>query len=544
MPMIQLPIPDINRTVLRPLVMAVVRDIMARTMIGPDTQIKYAGPLGQLIQPGSTTVGKDEGNRAQFGSQPAIIVEVEERLVEDEASVNNVHRLNNPPVFIDNELGIYMRHDTAFHEVQLSLTIRHPDEVTAQRWKDDIRYRLRAGKLVFSHSVKWYTHMDQIIMLLLKEIHELRENVKGYGDSYDAYLADHFGPKVQLLTTMEPSNEADERRNAIVYAESVGNIRGWFDFPLTSEKADKADNDKNFETRIVYTFQFDKPTNWNFTYPITVHNQMLSDTWRRDGLAGDEENKIPIRSMMNETLEYFRMSKVANEVSEYEACIQIPRFDDFIPAFEVTKTRAIWNALIQLDQEEPGGLLLDLHDMGDYAFSDTILAFLKGEAPFMNEKFKSVFQIYLYERDHLLDASEYLHITEDLKIYCTQALDFRKPYHLRFSVVEDLSLLDEAALGRIIQFDPTLPDWPGVLLDAIYPGLKDCWGVDEVITPFEMQRLLELLKNIKWRKGQHGIRCEDIRDPNKQLNDQLQKPRTYSFFTVNIHRIDPNKRSA
>ena len=540
MPMIQLPIPDVNRTVLRPLVMGVVRDIIDRTMIGPDTQIKYAGPLGALIQPGSVIVGKDEGNRAQFGSQPAITVEVAERLIDDEASVNNVYKNNNPPVFIDNELGVYMRPDTTFHEVQLNLTIRHPDEVAAQRWKDDMRYRLRAGKLVYSHSVKWYTHMDPIIMLLMKEIYRLRENVDGYGDTYEEYLADHFGPKIQMLTTMEPAHEGDERRNALVHAESVGNIRGWFDFPLTSDNASKSENDKNFETNVAYVVQFDKPTNWNFLYPISVHNQLLSDTWRRSSLAGDEQNVVPIRSNMNETLEYFRMARRVHEKEGAVACIQIPRFDDFIPTLEVTRTRGLWNALVQLDQEEPDGLLLDLNDMGEFEFSETVKTFLRGEAPFITKTFKSVFQLYFYERDRLLNASDYLYVTQDLKVYCRQALDFRKVYHLRFSVVEDLSLLDDDAIDRIVETDPELEDWPNVIIDTVYPGIGNCWGPDEPITPREIKQLIWLLKNNKRGADGYTITCADIRDPDAQFEDHEIKPRTFSLFAVNVLRKDPS----
>lgn len=540
MPMIQLPIPDVNRTVLRPLVMGVVRDIMVRTGIGPDTQIKYAGPLGQLIQPGSSPVGKDEGNRAQFGSQPAIKVEVSERLVDEEASVNNVFKTNHAPVFIDNELGVYMRPDTAFHEVQLSLTIRHPDELTAQRWKDALRYNLRAGKLVYSHSVKWYTHMDPVIMILMKEIHRLREAVDGYGDTYEEYLADHFGPKIQLITTMEPAQEGDERRNALVHAESVGDIRGWFDFPLTSDNATKSDNDKNFETQVTYTIQFDKPSNWNFLYPISVHNQLLSDTWRRKDLAGDEQNVVKIRSQMNETIEYFRMARAVQEHAKETECIQIPRFDDFIPSMEITRTRGLWNALVQLEQEEPDGLLLDLNDMGEFEFSDTVKAFLKGEAPFVAKTFKSVFQIYLYERDRLLNAADYLYMTDDLKIYCKRELDFRKVYHLRFSVVEDLSLLDQDAIDRIIKFDPDMEDWPNVILDTVYPGIGNCWGPGEPITERELKQLIWLLANNKRGTNGNRITCAEIRDPNAQFEDHEIKPRTFSLYMLNVHRIDPS----
>lgn len=551
MAMIQLPIPDVNRTVLRPLVLGVVRDLMAWSLIGQDTEIRYAGPLGSLIQPKST-VGVEEGERSKFGSQPAVDLDVSERLVEEEVSVNNVMKNNNPAVFIDDELGVYMRPDTTFHEIKITMRIRHPDLLTAERWRDDLRYRMRSGKLVYDHRTKWYTHMDPIIMATLREIHRLRENVDGYGDSYDAYLADHFSPKIHLITTMEPGGPNEERKNALVHTESITNIRGWFEFPVTPENAQKQDNSKNFETQVDYIIQYDKPTNWVFLYPISVHNQLLSQGFRRKELPGDEKNTVQYRSDMNNALEYFRSGRGVLQKAELEDTLMIPSFDDWIPAFTVTKTRGLWNALTQLEQEAAGGLLLDLQDMDKYQFSYTILEFLKGEAPFINKNFKSVFQLYLYEGDRLLDGTKYLRMDSDLKIYCEQELDFRRVYHLRMAIVTDLSLLDQDAIDRIIKFfprdppDPNIVDWPNVILDTVYPGIGSCWGPDNPMTERDMQQLLWVLANKPRGVNNHAITCADIMDPDNQFDDQLVKPRTFSLYGINVHRKDvgmPTDRS-
>jgi hypothetical protein len=86
--------------------------------------------------------------------------------------------------------------------------------------------------------------------------------------------------------------------------------------------------------------------------------------------------------------------------------------------------------------------------MGDYDIHPVILNFLRKEITWLTRPFESVFNITMYVSNEIMDPRT-ISIDNELNIYNEIQLDYRKVYHIRFSVVTDLSLLAPEALERL-----------------------------------------------------------------------------------------------
>ena len=195
-----------------------------------------------------------------------------------------------------------------------------------------------------------------------------------------------------------------------------------------------------------YTIRIDKPTDILLIYPISVHNQILDDKYQildHPLTFNDRELVYNQRAGIYKYFEAMNAQILQSNKREYT----IPYFDDFYTIHNIKCLQSIFTCLIQLTQEDKD-VLVNLTDMGDYDIHPVILNFLKKEITWLTRPFESVFNITMYVSNEIMDHRT-ISIDNELNIYNEIQLDYRKVYHIRFSVVTDLSLLTPEALERL-----------------------------------------------------------------------------------------------
>lgn len=466
MPQLFLPISDTMISVVRPVVYSIIKELYKVTNIPEDTMISYPGDLEALQQPGSdiSKITQQTGINTLPYSDRAFI-EVEEDYEMDRILSTAVYRIENTFIFRDDRVEVGIRPVYSSTDTTINFKYRSMDKTAAVRWRDNIKNRVSMNLDQRIHKIDYHFLIPIEFLIILKEIHRLMENVDGYDVELNEYLLSGFTKRATVMTT-QAGTEA-----VWAIAESQIRIVGMFDFDLIPEKGTRDDEVDTWTVSFAYKFKYDKPAACTMQYPLMIHNQLLPQNYRNNPLVDKLdplENKKFDFSLSSELFYNFQkdtqMKKLWKSVGV--SGISIPDYDEFIPAGILPNTVRVFTALISIDIYNPHNLL-NLKELGDYSLHPAVLEFMKGESSFMNKPGMSVFAISGYRNTLLLDNTALL-VDDELNVYPTYILTLRKYYHIRLSLMNDLTKLSSAAIDRLRNHGEAAI----VLIDFINPYLR------------------------------------------------------------------------
>jgi hypothetical protein len=130
--------------------------------------------------------------------------------------------------------------------------------------------------------------------------------------------------------------------------------------------------------------------------------------------------------------------------------VSIPAYDEFKPRTVPSSSVKIFNVMVCVTSEDKR-TLINLGELGDFVLDSDILEFIKtSEHTFMTGDYQSILQLNLYSNSEQLDKG-CITLSNDLTLSATRDLDLRKVYHVRMSVITNISYLPVQALKRIQQ---------------------------------------------------------------------------------------------
>jgi hypothetical protein len=448
MPNISLPIEDMHDSVERPVVFSIVREILELTELSDKTPISFYDDEQKSAQLGSL-INSDPSRVNKWPFDERVRIEVEEDF--DPASMLTIHtqQPENIPVFLDDTLGIVIKPIYSPTKVVINFNYRARDKNQAMKWRNHIRAKTAMYRDINMHEISYHTHLQEELFVIVKELHRLRENVAGYGESFDTYFAQHLSDKASIKTNLGGQ--------AVLWGVEERQIRiqGIFDFEGAPEKGEKDGSNDAWAISFSYKFEYQKPIMFNMTYPIVVHNQVLSKSYRPTEKAYRVEDQNRSFSLSGRAYNKFESD---TKVLSYRGNdgISIPNFDEFRPATILPSTVNVLTCLVTIDTS--GGnprKLMNLNELGDTGLNAAVLNFIKTvEYPFMGKDYHSVFSLSLYKHTSLHQTGS-LMIDTNLDIYSTFDLDLRKNYRIRFGLVTNFSYLRKEAIDRI-------KDYPGM----------------------------------------------------------------------------------
>lgn len=481
MPNISTVVTETKQSVMRPVILDVVRQLMSITKIPSTVPILYPDDIDKVAQIGST-IGEENSDSQLFPNSDKIFIEVAEDYDVTNMSSSPMTGDEYVPIFADPKLGIYLRPIYSKDEVSITFKFSATSKSMALRWRDDIRMRTSGGRDINLHTVKYHYIVPSDLIKVLREIHRLRETQEGYGESFDEYLRANSTERLTFVTNLSGSLVEP------AIAETQMRIQGLFDFQAVPEKITAEDNSDCWVGSFTYNFFFDKPIACNLRYPVMVHNSVLTTDFRPAEQAYNLDEQLPSYSKSFNAFNSFDCSnQIRRHLNPYQT-ITIPSFDEFMPGSIQSGTVSIFNALCQISLNDKRNLL-NLRDTGDASIDQSILDFIEAvEYRYITKPYQSILNISLYKFGNLMEHS-LIDCSAGLDILSVKDLSLRDTHRIRFSLVADISYLRPESLLRLKNYPKAFVKIFSAINESLAnnPGFADL-GNKRQITKEDIER--------------------------------------------------------
>jgi len=439
MPLLVLTNPGVRDSVTRPVVLDIVRQLLTWTGLPQDTRVLYPGDNETALQPGSKISTDKEFNT--FGTDSQWFITVEENYQEDRALSMAVTYDDNPKIFDDEDARVWIKPAYSPCDVVLRVRSRFTDKDAATRWRDDIRSRVAMLRDARVHNVSYSYLIPLEFMVVLKEIHRMRESVAPYNQTWEEYIDFYRSTKVRQLSDLVGKNQEWG------VAETQARVLGYFDFGMAPEQSSKNSEDSTHAIEFTYSFKYDKPVSSVMSYPLVINNQLMDKRFRQTTAVERVEDYQLQYSHSADAFAHFENARLTQNIAM--PGISIPEFDEFIPARGTVPpdTIRVLTGLTTIDEANPLDLL-QLDQLGNQSILPEVLEFMRGEVNWMTKLGQSIFHLMVYRNQHPLPKEGYV-VGSDLMVRLINPPNLRDIYHVRLALYQRPRLLPNAAKDRL-----------------------------------------------------------------------------------------------
>lgn len=467
MPRITLALTTNYENITRPVAMSIARDVMRICDIDQKTPLYMPGEFEQVNQPG-TALGESEDIR--WSSDRRLVVVADDSIKNDSMLTGSVMDNEQPPFFEDRRLGVSLRPVYITSDLILSFKYTCATRQEAIRWRDEMAVKRKQNRTSIAHEIEYDIPIADGTLGTLAHLHELREGIAGYGDTFAQWFKSCQTVPFHLIGTVDGRQDT---LNMMVKQKEVG-ITGYFDFSDIPKERKSAGN-STWEIEFSYNLQYDRCTHLYFVYPMVVHQQHIGadffDSTAKFSVEElDKHGSIGIKALdtMNEWVNYYPAPTGG---------LRVPYYDEWIPpkSAQPAYSVPIISWMIVLDPKDPQDVL-DLSTLPDMTFIKEIDTLFRQAPEKLTVRGQSPVLFTLFCDDTAM-AQEILVIDEHLHVRTTRPLDMRRSYHLRMSFVTNYGLF----LPDAIMDMKTNPVATLLLFQTVVPVLDVEWAMRRLI---------------------------------------------------------------
>lgn len=447
MPKLYLPVPEIEKSITRPVVLDIIRQVKDITGIPKDTKEVFLGDAKSGLQAGST-VNSDIMDNTMVAASKQIFMEVNETYNENYLGTMAIAQAEQLPIFLDNELGVVLKPIYSSRIFEITVRYRNPSKTQAKAWRDNIYMHVNHLRDVNLHVATYHYSIPRPFMVLLQEIHRLRENVEGYGEDFDTYFFTNSTTRNTEITTLT----GDKTEFAV--AEQQIRVQGMFNFTEAPEKEQMGGDTNMWISEFTYRVTMDIPTGVHIQYPVMVHNQLLDDKYIPQPAADDtKHDKAFARSL--KALSRFEVPTDVARAKPYANVVHIPECDDWLADNHPPGMYPVISALCEILPDNKK-LLLNLSELGEYSIDEEILDYIKTvEYRYLTLPYKSIFHLSYY-RNKFLSTDRNTYLDASLNFMTREDVSLRDSNRVMLLMVTDISSIDPAALKRMKRYPSVL----------------------------------------------------------------------------------------
>ncbi len=427
----------------------------------------FLGDEGRAAQQNSTVI-KDPITENRWSYNEKITIEVDEDYDRNRLLNTYVKQPETNYIFKDENIPIFIKPIYSSSEVKITVKYRSRDINQAKKWRNDMRTKAAMMRDINLHEITYHYHLQEQFIVILKELHRLRENIAGYNESWDDYFINRLTSKASIVSNMSGTQAL------WAIAEKQIRVQGYFDFEGVPDRGDREGDQDNWGMSFTYLFKYEKPIECNMIYPIMVHNQLLTEEFRPKEKTYTIEDQLRTFTRSGRVFAEFE-SDMKSLTIKGNSGISIPSFDEFYPDSILPSTVRIFTALTSIVPEDRK-YLFNIKDLGDFSLEPLILDFIiNSEYPYLGRDFQSIFCLSFY-RESNLTSSGNVTVDKDLNVFSAVDLNLRKSHRVRLSLVTDLSYLSLEAIARLRKY----PLVAQKLIGAINSALMDLGGQSDI----------------------------------------------------------------
>ena len=455
MPIFIMEVPELDLNVRRPVVDKIIRDLFDQTNIRPDDLNVIQMGSAEAIPALNSTMNQSS-KKERLNSDTRVEITVSEEVTNKINAPVRYHEY--PMIFCDEDLMVQMKTSYKQTKTTIDVTFISKSRADALNWMNAIQRQVSQRAFNPIHTVEYYYPIPIQYMYALSKIHELREKVAPYNESFGKWLRDHF---TDTMTTV--SNQAG-KNIAFVIKEAQTNIIGYYDFSEEPPKPEKGNGETNWTVNFSYSFWYERPADCLIEYPIVIHNQIIPKDIRDDR---DINDLYPQRYTLTNSGQAFAHFNAYNrEMPRFDPYTgsAVPHFDDWFPNYFLPNYESMIRVATCIDPSQPKwvGSLLDVFP---YEYNKAIVEYMKDEYKWLNIRCENLFLVSLH-RFYQLYATSQLIIDKDLNVFSKEDLGLRDMWHLDTDICNDISVLSDRALDALGKH----PDAFDAYVDAYYPG--------------------------------------------------------------------------
>jgi len=431
MPRTPYAITDTDQTVVRPIIFAVTRDLCRAIGIGnaktlPD--IQYKGETLALPTRNGTI---DEEARDIYNRESNITLEANIEPVLEDGKNQAPGRNQEPFLFQDSALGVFVRPVHTSKQVILTIEYRANTPREMQTWLNQMRVYAQAGRDQLHHTVKYHYNIPSMIKFTLYKCWELREAVEGYGDTFADWFKGNMTPSMTQVANI--SGGAPQA----VISESQIDIQGTFNFVAAPDRPEVSERNGASVARFEYTFRFDHPDMMVISHPILIHNQLLPAPLIQPPESFDFATFASHGTLFQEAFYSLGGRILAPNGGNG---LVIPTGDDWLLPYRPTGYYPVVRFLQQIDPADPT-FIMNLRDIGSvFTFNDALLAFSERQYAALTVIHDTPLLFLLYDGDGCYFASA-VTIDSNLDLRAAAPLSLRGVYHVQVFCLGEMSRL-------------------------------------------------------------------------------------------------------
>lgn len=431
MPKVTRQLPEGYEAVSRPVARGIVESVIKFTGLRDKVVVQFNGDTDIAPMTGSKLSEqiKDTG-RTRWDSTQKVAVGMREDFIEQEVLATPIGQKNQPVIFLDRALGISLK--PVYHHIEgvLSFTYRAPDQVSAEQWIKGLLRHISEGRKEMYHEIAYEYAVPREFVAILRELHRLRENNAGYGESLGDWLKSRFVDRATVLTTMAGTEPL------LVIKEAQKGVIGWFDW-LIPAQPEKGDSGATYNATFEYHYQYQQVTGVHLEYPIMIHQQLLDEKWRGRNTPYELKRTPAYMSMAKDFYEQNRLYN-GGFIETMEGVVY-PIYDEWAPYNVPQETMKLFTCLLTVDPEDPT-LVLNLNDLGHWDINPAILDYLIKNRRWITKHHFTPILISLYTGADRYDETKLI-VSENGDVRTTEPMSQRVQYHFMMSALIDLTML-------------------------------------------------------------------------------------------------------
>lgn len=452
MPLISVDINEVQKSITRPVVQSVVRDLYAR--LGQDAsniEIRMLGEGGAVITPGSA-IDDDKDHRLTTDKQ--ITIEYDEEYDETFHRSTPVIFEEHPYIFRDPTTKTDVRPVRMAIRGTINFRIHGQDKQEVSRMLRRYNRLLRRDWDQTGHKVTYSYDVPPDILMCLIDIYKLRESRAGYMEDWDTYMKKCFVKNQTVAYSMDGKNPVCKIQ------ESGIEVKSYFDTGDEVPKKQADDKAGGYYAEFSIVVFYERVEAMTFSYPSVVHHQFLPAQWlMMDGMyalggAYDNDERYyhyPNNGVGENAVGGNRLNFLSHFTYAFRGSvphrafkgIQDPVFNDWTEQ----KSYAGYQPFVRqvtLQLENDPSFVQDLGQFWHYGFSENAMEYIKATYDTINQSYFNVFTLTLYKEGKMLDQRD-LKIDEDLVVRWKEDLDDRANYQVMYSICNDPSMLKSGA---------------------------------------------------------------------------------------------------